>query len=117
MNTHMLGKGALDSISVETIELLAYLYLQNNRSLKTIALLQVVTDLQCATARGQATLALAQLRAGRAESAIQTLQQLKQLNSDFPIRHLILAQALCVLNRKQEAEQAMQLYIKERKSN
>src|SRR5690606_14034344 len=60
----------------ELLSLLAYVYLENNRPEKTAVLLNALRALGLAGTRELATLALAQLRAGKAEAALSTLEAL-----------------------------------------
>lgn len=95
----------------ELLSLLAYVYLENNRPDKTAVLLLALRSLGQADARQLATLALAQLRAGKPDAALSTLDQLAMqggVNAPF---HLIRSQALLALERREEAAAAMRAYV------
>ncbi|QVQ24872.1 tetratricopeptide repeat protein [Achromobacter deleyi] len=95
----------------ELLSLLAYVYLENNRPEKTAVLLNALRTLGLAEPRQLATLALAQLRAGKAETALSTLDGLAmQGGIDAPF-HLIRAQTLLALERRDEAAAAMRAYV------
>ncbi|RBL79375.1 hypothetical protein DDE05_58405 [Streptomyces cavourensis] len=95
----------------ELLSLLAYVYLENNRPEKTAVVLRALQTLGLADARQLATLALAQLRAGKADAALSTLDLLAmQGGVDAPF-HLIRAQALLALARRDEAAAAMRAYV------
>ena len=95
----------------ELLSLLAYVYLENNRPEKTAVVLRALQTLGLADARQLATLALAQLRAGKADAALSTLELLAmQGGVDAPF-HLIRAQALLALARRDEAAAAMRAYV------
>lgn len=95
----------------ELLSLLAYIYLENNRPEKTAVLLNALRALGMAQPRQLATLALAQLRAGKADTALSTLDGLAmQGGIDAPF-HLIRAQALLALERRDEAAAAMRAYV------
>lgn len=98
----------------ELLSLLAYVYLENNRPEKTAVLLNALRALGLAGARELATLALAQLRAGKAEAALSTLEALAmQGGVDAPF-HLIRSQTLLALERRDEAAAAMRAYVASR---
>lgn len=98
----------------ELLSLLAYVYLENNRPEKTAVLLNALRALGLAGTRELATLALAQLRAGKAEAALSTLEALAmQGGVDAPF-HLISSQTLLALERRDEAAAAMRAYVASR---
>lgn len=101
----------------ELLGLLAHLYLENHRPEKSVVLLQALNAVGLASHRDQATLALSLLRANKPEAAMNMLDQLA-LNGavDAPF-HLIRSQALHALDRKAEAQVAMQAYIRLRVLN
>jgi len=95
----------------ELLSLLAYVYLENNRPEKTAVVLNALRTLGLADPRQLATLALAQLRAGKPDAALSTLDQLAmQGGVDAPF-HLIRSQALLALERRDEAAAAMRAYV------
>lgn len=98
----------------ELLSLLAYVYLENNRPEKTAVLLNALHALGMAEPRELATLALAQLRTGKPESGLSTLDTLAmQGGADAPF-HLIRAQTLLALERREEAAAAMRAYVASR---
>ncbi|MEN4920232.1 hypothetical protein ABE485_16290 [Achromobacter spanius] len=102
---------ALTHEARELLSLLAYVYLENNRPEKTAVLLNALRALGQAQPRQLAALALAQLRAGKPESALSTLDGLAmQGGVDAPF-HLIRAQTLLALERRDEAAAAMRAYV------
>lgn len=95
----------------ELLSLLAYVYLENNRPEKTAVVLNALRTLGLADSRQLATLALAQLRAGKPDAALSTLDQLAmQGGVDAPF-HLIRSQTLLALERRDEAAAAMRVYV------
>jgi len=95
----------------ELLSLLAYVYLENNRPEKTAVVLNALRTLGLADPRQLATLALAQLRAGKPDAALSTLDQLAMqggVDAPFP---LIRSQALLALERRDEAAAAMRAYV------
>ncbi|WP_231256002.1 hypothetical protein, partial [Escherichia coli] len=78
---------------------------------KTAVVLNALRTLGLADPRQLATLALAQLRAGKPDAALSTLDQLAmQGGVDAPF-HLIRSQALLALERRDEAAAAMRAYV------
>ncbi|BEG77744.1 hypothetical protein HBIAX_04834 [Achromobacter xylosoxidans] len=95
----------------ELLSLLAYVYLENNRPEKSAVLLNALRTLGLADNRQLATLALAQLRAGKSEAALSTLDLLAMQGGVDASFHLIRSQALLVLERRDEAAAAMRAYV------
>ncbi len=95
----------------ELLSLLAYVYLENNRPEKSAVLLNALRTLDLADNRQLATLALAQLRAGKSEAALATLDLLAMQGGIDASFHLIRSQALLALERRDEAAAAMRAYV------
>lgn len=95
----------------ELLSLLAYVYLENNRPEKSAVLLNALRTLGLADNRQLATLALAQLRAGKSEAALATLDLLALQGGIDASFHLIRSQALLALERRDEAAAAMRAYV------
>lgn len=95
----------------ELLSLLAYVYLENNRPEKSAVLLNALRTLGLADNRQLATLALAQLRAGKSEAALATLDLLAMQGGIDASFHLIRSQALLALERRDEAAAAMRAYV------
>ncbi len=95
----------------ELLSLLAYVYLENNRPEKSAVLLNALRTLGLADNRQVATLALAQLRAGKSEAALATLDLLAMQGGIDASFHLIRSQALLALERRDEAAAAMRAYV------
>lgn len=95
----------------ELLSLLAYVYLENNRPEKSAVLLNALRTLGLADNRQLATLALAQLRAGKSEAALATLDLLAMQGGVGASFHLIRSQALLALERRDEAAAAMRAYV------
>jgi hypothetical protein len=102
---------ALSSDARELLGLLAYILLENDRPEKAAVLLQAMESLGVASHRELATLALAQLRSGKPDATLNTLDRLALaggINAPF---HLIRSQALQALDRSEEAAAAMRAYL------
>lgn len=105
-----------DNDSRELLSLLAYIHLEHNRPEKSVVLLQTLHAVGLATPREQTMLALSLLRAGKPDAAMLRLdQQAMNGTVDAPY-HLVRAQTLHALNRKSEAQAAMQAYLRTRRS-
>ena len=104
-------RAALSPDSVELLGLLAYVYLENNRPEKAAVLLSALETLGLADARRRLSLALAQLRSGKPESAVATLERAALRGEVDASFHLVRAQALLALQRHAEAAAAMRAYV------
>lgn len=102
---------ALSADSAELLGLLAYIYLENDRPEKAAVLLAALDALGAAEPRQQVTLALAQLRAGKPETALATLEQVALRGAMDAAFHQVRAQALLALDRQPEAAAAMRAYV------
>ncbi|SAI25136.1 Uncharacterised protein [Bordetella ansorpii] len=106
----------LGADSAELMGLLAYIYLENDRPEKAAVLLAALEALELAEPRQLVTLALAQLRAGKPESALATLERVALRGGMDAAFHLVRAQALLALERQAEAAAAMRAYVAMRAS-
>lgn len=97
--------------SVELLGLLSYIYLENNRPEKAAVLLAALETLGQADARRRVSLALAQLRSGKPESALATLERAAMRGDVDATFHLVRAQVLLALERRDEAAAAMRAYV------
>lgn len=96
---------------IELMDLLAYVYLQNNRPDKAAVLLAARDVLAPDHPRALLTLALAQVRAAKPARALDTLDRLALLGAMDGAFHLVRAQALQALGRADEAAGAMRAFI------
>ncbi|MGA0585070.1 MAG: hypothetical protein ACO2ER_14350 [Castellaniella sp.] len=103
--THPLGKHG-----PALLDLLSYIYLENDRPEKAAVLLAALDELGLAGARQRISLALAQLRAGKPETALGTLDRVALQGGLTSAFHLVRAQTLVALGREAEAEAAMRAY-------
>ena len=95
--------------SIELMDLLAFVYLQNGLPDKAAVLLAARNIL--APDDPRALLALAQVRSAKPQRALNTLEQLALLGAmDAPF-HLVRAQALQALDRRDEAAGAMRAFV------
>lgn len=106
----------LGAESAELLGLLAYVYLENDRPEKTAVLLAALEALNLAEPRQLVTLALAQLRAQKPDSALATLERVALRGGMDAAFHLVRAQALLALERHAEAAAAMRAYVAMRAS-
>ena len=96
---------------IELMDLLGYVYLQNNRPDKAAVLLAARDVHAPDHPRTLLTLALAQVRSAKPQRALNTLEQLALLGAmDAPF-HLVRAQALQALDRRDEAAGAMRAFV------
>jgi predicted Zn-dependent protease len=95
----------------QLMSLLAYIYLENDRPEKCSVLLAALDALGQADTRARTTLALAQVRAGKPQSALATLDGLAMSGAVDAVFHLIRAQTLQALDRRDEASAAMRAYV------
>jgi len=103
--------GPLGTHGATLLDLLSYIYLENDRPEKAAVLLAALDELGLADARQRVSLALAQLRAGKPESALSTLDRVALQGGLSSAFHLVRAQTLVALEREAEAEAAMRAYI------
>ncbi|GAA0780517.1 hypothetical protein GCM10009108_20600 [Castellaniella ginsengisoli] len=93
------------------LDLLSYIYLENDRPEKAAVLLAALDELGLANARQRISLALAQLRSGKPETALGTLDRVALQGGLTSAFHLVRAQTLVALGRETEAEAAMRAYM------
>ena len=101
----------LSSDARELLGLLAYVLLENDRPEKAAVLLQALEALNLASHRELATLAWAQVRSGKPDAALNTLDRLALAGGIDASFHLIRSQALHALDRLDEAAVAMRAYL------
>ena len=105
------GVAAEAATSTELMDLLAYLFLQHQRPDKAAVLLAARNILAPDDPRALLALALAQVRSAKPQRALNTLEQLALLGAmDAPF-HLVRAQALQALDRRDEAAGAMRAFV------
>ncbi len=95
----------------QLLELLGFLFLENNRPDKAAILFEALNALGQAEPRHLASLALALLRTGDSSAALRHLDRIARRGPMDPAFHIIRAQALLALNREEEAAAAMRAYI------
>jgi len=93
------------------LDLLSYIYLENDRPEKAAVLLAALDELGLADPRQRVSLALAQLRSGKPETALATLDRVAMQGGLSAAFHLVRAQTLVALQRSAEAEAAMRAYV------
>lgn len=101
---------ALGPDTRELLELLAFTYLENGRPDKAAALLAALETLQLADSRTRTALALAYLRAGKPDTALAVLERTALAGRIDATFHLVHAQTLSALQRRDEAAVAMRAY-------
>lgn len=101
----------LSQDACQLMSLLAYIYLENDRPEKCSVLLAALDALGQADTRARTTLALAQVRSGKPQSALATLDGLAMSGAVDAVFHLIRAQTLLALDRRDEATAAMRAYV------
>lgn len=103
--------------SSHLLQMLAYIYLRNNRPEKAMTLLQAIDIIDSGERQHLALLALAQQRSGQFEQALQTLARISKDVADESLDAsvaLIRTQALQALGRTQDAVLSMQTYVQHR---
>jgi len=91
--------------------LLGYVFLQNARPDKAAVVLAALDALAPGQPRALRALALAQLRSGKPERALGSLDRLAMAGGVDAAFHLLRARALGALARREEAAAAMQTYV------
>lgn len=102
---------SLSTDAIELLDLLAYVYLENNRPEKAVVLLNALSALGQSDSRSLTLLALALLRSGKPQTALSTLERVAMAGGVNAVFHLVRAQALFALERTEEAGAAMQAYV------
>jgi predicted Zn-dependent protease len=100
----------------EALAVLGFFYLQNCRPDQAMTIFAALDALQPGDRHTVTSLALSQLRAGKTERALQTLEKMALLGFVDGAFHLMRAQALSALSRRGEAAAAMQAYVTQRPS-
>lgn len=98
----------------QALSLLAHVLMHGGQGEKAMALLDGLDALLPAEPATLRSLAVAQLRAGHPEPALQTLARLAPLGEDPALLALLRAQALVAAGRRPEAEQAMREFLQYR---
>ncbi len=104
----------MDDAEHQAVSMLAHLLIQHARPDKAAALLEgldALRPLEPATLRALAT---AQLRAGHPEDALQSLDRLAIAGHADGVFHLLQAQALRALGRRNQAAAAFRAYAQDR---
>lgn len=99
----------------EALWMLGYFYLRNGRPDKAQVLFGTLAHLHPQRPRLQTALALAQIRNGKAERALATLDGLAVAGHLDDVFHLLRAQALDALARGSEAAAAMRAFVASRR--
>ena len=102
---------ALGATGGVLLDLLSYIYQENDRPEKAAVLLTALDELRLANTRLRVSLALAQLRSGKPDTALATLERVALQGGMNAAFHLVRAQTLVVLERHAEAAAAMRAYI------
>jgi Flp pilus assembly protein TadD len=97
--------------SIELMDLLAFVYLQNGLPDKAAVLLAARNILAPDDPRALLALALAQVRSAKPQRALHSLEQLALLGAMDASFHLVRAQALQALDRPDEAASAMRAFV------
>ncbi|OZI62078.1 tetratricopeptide repeat protein [Bordetella genomosp. 11] len=106
--------GALPAESVELLQVLGFLQLQNGNPRDAMALLQACHHSGGCQGQTLVLLALAQLRADQPAMALATLDQAGPGALAHPSCRVVRAQALAAIGRRDEARQAMKAYAANR---
>lgn len=98
------------------LSLLAHVYLQNGRPEKAVVILAALDCLEPQQPQVLRALALAQVRSGKPQRALESLDRLAMIGQIDAVFHLLRAQALGLLERRVEAASAMQVYVQMRQA-
>lgn len=96
------------------LSLFGYVFLQNARPDKAAAILAALDNLAPGQTKVLRALALAQIRCGKAELSLDTLERLALSGCSDAAFHLLRGQALAMLDLHEEASRAMTLYMQMR---
>ena len=107
----VLPQAQLSDDARDLLMLLSDIYLQNDRPEKAAVLLGALDVLGMADDRILAQLALAQLRSGKPDTSLSTLDRLALKGRTDAVFHLIRAHTLLALGRDDEAGAAMRAYV------
>lgn len=100
----------LPTETIELLQVLAFLLLQNGKARDAIALLEACDQAGGCQGRSLILLAYAHLRADAAETALAVLDRADPLALALPAYRVVRAQALAAAGRHDEARQAMKAY-------
>ncbi|OZI20031.1 hypothetical protein CAL26_20985 [Bordetella genomosp. 9] len=106
----------LPAETIELLQVLAFLKLQNGKARDAVALLEACNRAGGCQGRALILLAYAQLRAGAPEQALSVLDRADTQALALPACRVVRAQALSAAGRHDEARQAMQAYAATRTS-
>lgn len=101
----------VSALNLELMDLLGYIYLQHHQPDKSAVVLTARDVLAPDNPKTLLTLAVAQLRAGKAQRALTTLERLILLGAVDANFHLVRGQALQQLGRHTEAASAMRAHL------
>jgi Flp pilus assembly protein TadD len=93
------------------LALLGHVYLQNARPDKAAVLFAALDRLAPGQPKVLCALALAQVRSGKAQRALDSLDRLAMAGGVDAAFHLLRAQALSQLGRNEESQVAMRTYL------
>lgn len=105
-----IGTAPLPAESIELLQVLGFLQLQNGNARDATALLEACDHAGGCRGRALILLALAQLRSGTPEKALATLDRADPVAFALPSYRVVRAQALTATGRHDEARQAMKAY-------
>jgi len=101
----------------EALAVLGYFYLRNGRAGQAVTIFAALDALFPDDRRTVTSLALALVRAGKAERALHVIERLAVLGFVDSAFHLLRAQALSALNRSGESTAAMRAYLTQRSTS
>ena len=96
---------------IEMMDLLSYIYLRHGFPDKAAVLLAARQELEPDDPKTLLSLALAQVRSGKPDRALVTLEQLAMVGVVDASFHLVRAQAFHALGQKSESATAMRAYV------
>ncbi|MET4580347.1 tetratricopeptide repeat protein [Ottowia thiooxydans] len=106
-----LAAKGISASQLELMDLLSYIYLRHGLPDKAAVLLSARDLLSPDNRSTLLTLALAQVRAGKPERALETLERLALIGAVDAAFHLVRAQAFHALGRMAEAAGAMKAHL------
>jgi predicted Zn-dependent protease len=101
----------------DAVALLAYFYLQNARPERAAVLYAALDAASAGDRKTLTALALAQLRAGRPDQALSTLDRMAMQGGIDLWFHLLRAQAQMALQRPKEAAASMRAFVAARRES
>ncbi len=105
------AKGTMKSPETTLLAVLSYSLLQNARPEKAMTLLEALNVLEPDNPATLRALAIAQVRSGKADKALRTLDKLAMAGGMDRAFHLVRAQALGAAGRPIEASVAMKTWL------